>query len=153
MLDEPPVRPLRPPGHTNSHEASERSPGASSSGHRPRAGTDEISLTQAAEEYCASTNSDEESGGESPASETEGVEGTEPEHQEEPPPPPPTAQLFSGIYRGYVSLGRKNDQNYFDLEVDPNVDSSWFGEMIKPLEESDMAPYYPMQGANWGNVR
>ena len=54
---------------------------------------------------------------------------------------------------GYVSLGRKNGQSYFDLEVDPSEVSSWFQEMVKPLEESDIAPYYPMQGASWGNVR
>ena len=86
-------------------------------------------------------------------SEPESVAGLGPENQDEPPPSMSTAQLFSGIYRGYVSLGRKNDLNFFNLGENPNVGSSWLDAMIQPLEDSDDTPYYPMQGANWGNVR
>ena len=28
-----------------------------------------------------------------------------------------------------------------------------FYEMIRPAEETDVLPYYPMQGSNWGLTR
>ena len=57
------------------------------------------------------------------------------------------------IYRGYVQLCYKNGQSYYDLGHDPNEDSSWSEDMIKPFEEDERTTIYPMQGANWGNVR
>lgn len=67
-----------------------------------------------------------------------------------------------GIYRGYVTLGNHgqhcalgthNGQHYFDLGYDPQEDSSWFDAMIRPVEDTDVPPYYPMQGSNWGLTR
>ena len=50
-------------------------------------------------------------------------------------------------------MGSKSGQSYVDLGYDPEEYSSWFDEMIKPLELDDVAPYYPMQGSNWGFTR
>ena len=62
--------------------------------------------------------------------------------------------LFSGLYHGYYELRTKNGQNYFeDLHSFPNEDSSWFDEMIQPLEVDEVTHVYPMQGSNWGNIR
>ena len=75
------------------------------------------------------------------------------------------ALLFSGIYRGHVTVGRyhyrqpyaigmtDHGQGFVDLGADPNEDSSWFDEMLKPLETHDRPTHYPMQGSNWGLVR
>ena len=81
---------------------------------------------------------------------------------ESPPPQAPRSLLFSGIYRGYVTLGNhglyyamgiNNGQNYVYLGYDPHGDSSWFDDMIRPIEETDVPPYYPRQGSNWGLTR
>ena len=37
-------------------------------------------------------------------------------------------------------------QNYVDLGYDPSEDSSWFEEMLRPLEQEEVPSYYPMQG-------
>ena len=142
--------------------------------HRPRRCTDEISLTQAVHDYCNSVSdhdtegsqqedADEAASGDnavspSPGGDNDGAHGV-------PQPPPqqaPRSLLFSGIYRGYVTLGShgkyyamgtRDGQNYFDLGYDPQEDSSWFDDMIRPIEEADVPPYYPMQGSNWGLTR
>ena len=53
----------------------------------------------------------------------------------------------------YYAMGTQNDQSYVDLGYDPNEDSSWFEQMVRPLAQDDPAPYYPMQGSNWGLTR
>ena len=87
-----------------------------------------------------------------------GKEATEPMEG----PEAPRSLFFSGIYRGYVTLGNHglyyamgthNGQNYVDLGYDPHEDSSWFDDMIRPIEETDVPPYYPMQGSKWGVTR
>ena len=76
---------------------------------------------------------------------------------------PPTELLFSGLYQGHVTIGKNglyfgigttaSGQSYVDLGSEPNEDSSWFDEMLKPLEQTKVPPYYPMQGSSWGTVR
>ena len=119
--------------------------------HRGRRGSDTISLTQAVQAYCESTLDSEE--------ETNATPEAPPDDKYEAPP----ELLFSGLYHGHVTMGKNgmyfgigttsSGQNYVDIGSDPNEDSSWFDDMLKPLESTDVRSYYPMQGSNWGTVR
>ena len=113
-------------------------------------GSDTISLTQAVQAYCDSTLDSEEEGVADPATPGDTYE-------------PPAELLFSGLYHGHVTMAKNgmyigigttsSGQNYVDTGSDPKEDSSWFDEMLKPLESTDIPSYYPMQGSNWGTVR
>ena len=77
----------------------------------------------------------------------------------------PAGLLFSGLYHGHVTVGQYHyrqqyaigttlhGQGYVDLGTDPSEDSSWFDEMLKPLDTHEIPPHYPMQGSNWGLQR
>ena len=75
----------------------------------------------------------------------------------------PTGLLFSGLYQGHVTIGNngmyfgigttEGGQHYVDTGTDPNVDSSWFDEMLKPLDPASIPQHYPIQGSTWGLVR
>ena len=75
----------------------------------------------------------------------------------------PPGLLFSGLYQGHVTIGNngmyfgigttESGQHYVDTGTDPTVDSSWFDEMLKPLDPTSIPQYYPVQGSNWGLVR
>ena len=41
----------------------------------------------------------------------------------------------------YFAMGSNSGQSYLDLGYDPAEDSSWFDEIIKPLELDEVAPY------------
>ena len=125
-------------------------------------GTDEISLTQAVDAYCDSTiDSDDDAIGNTEEEADRGLTSETEEGHDEAYTTPQNL-LFSGVFQGYVSLGKnsryyamgsKSGQSYVDLWYDPEEDSSWFDDMIIPLEVDDVAPYYPMQGSYLGFVR
>ena len=75
----------------------------------------------------------------------------------------PSGLLFSGLYHGHVTVGNNGmyfgigttdgGQQYVDIGTDPSVDSSWFDEMLKPLDPASIPQHYPIQGSTWGLVR
>ena len=90
-------------------------------------------------------------------------------HSVEVPPPaedncetqePPRALLFSGLHQGHVTLGKNGyyyamgttdcGQNYVDLGYDPTEDSSWFEEMLRPLEQEEVPPTTPCKAPTGG---
>ena len=160
MLHGPPAPRPTPSAVPSSGDATHIPPTNAASPSRPRQGNDEISLTQAVDRYCAEASPETDAAHEgndlsqediSEPTDTEVGEVAPPDCQAETQPTPEQAHA-QGIYRGYVQLCHRDGQSYFDLGNDPNEDSSWFEEMIKPLEEDERTTVYPMQGANWGMV-
>ena len=124
-----------------------------------RRGSKTLRLSQAVEAYYAS---DIDSSEEPEADAVDSAPGDPQDPSTAEPEQQPPSLLFSGLYQGNVTLGKNgcyyamgtsSDQHYIDLGYDPAEDSSWFDEMFKPLEETEIPAYYPMQGSNWGSVR
>ena len=130
-------------------------------------GNDEINRTQAVEEYCDSDQDDYEHADEVGRYEIDEQSNVD-SSREEPAAElaqdmnQPRTLLFSGIDQGLVTIGKhgryyamgtQNDQSYVDLGYDPNEDSSWFGEVIRPREQDDTTPCHPMHGSSWGLTR
>ena len=107
---------------------------------KTRTGSDTLSLTQAVEAYCDSTLDSDEEPLEAPE------DAPIPEEAYEPP----SELVFSGLYQGHVTMGKNgmyfgigttdSGQSYVDIGSDPNEDSSWFDDMLKPLEHTDVPP-------------
>ena len=123
---------------------------------RKYSGKDTISDSQAVEAYVSDTLGTDQEAEQEAEEQYAGEHDDQPNHE---------ALLFSGKYQGHVTVGRyhyrqqyafgstEHGQGFVDLGTDPNEDSSWFDEMLKPLETHDRPTHYPMQGANWGFVR
>ena len=121
-----------------------------------RRGSESLSLSQAVEAYYASDiDSENELGADAEDSE----QGDPQDPSTEDPDNTSLSLLISGLYQGYAkngyyyAMGSSGGQHYVDLVYDPAEDSSWFDEMIKPLESTEVPTYFPMQGSNWGAVR
>ena len=115
LLDKPPERPTTIPNTSSSMSQSASStdnPGMVDrpcTVRRPRSGIDEISLTQAVDEYCNSTNEDEESNQEDVRGDDTNANVEYPNQGEGPPgaqvapeslqQEAPRTLLFSGIYK------------------------------------------------------
>ena len=151
VLDSPP----NVPGDTPLSEtwtASSSADPAPLAKRRRYTGNDTLSDSQAVDAYV---------------SDTLGTEQDDTEHtaEEKDDEPQQQALFFSGLYQGHVTVGRyhyrqqyaigmtEHGQGYVDLGIDPAEDSSWFDEMLRPLETHDIPSHYPMQGSNWGLQR
>ena len=148
---------VAPPDHIGDTESSEAGTASSSTDPAPvterrtHIGNETLSDSQAIEAYVSDTLDL----GQETSSHT-----VEPQDAEAP-----QALLFSGLYHGHVTVGRyhyrqqyaigttEHGQRYVDLGSDPAEDSSWFDEMLKPLDTNEVPPHYPMQGSNWGLQR